>query len=239
MTNNLIDLDYANNSFELHNTTIWDIENNEKKQLIEYIDNIISTKFEKKITEQNDIIINLNEENKLLKETLNNLLFDLVKCNVFGKQTGFGLEKYHNNIIASNQVIEIDYIDYDFVSTELKKFYSSSCVIEGGKVSGLVEKDITNIKDIVKKIYLNPNDISDLDFTDKILSGYGPSMLPFYFQKFVNTINMRREYFQINNNGTRLIIFVTDINEERKIIEQYPNIQLTFIPNVKFKKSHY
>jgi uncharacterized protein YjcR len=72
-TNNLIDLEYTNNPFDLYDKTIWDIKNNEKKQLIEYIDNIISTKFEKKITEQNNIIKELIEENKKMNETLNNI----------------------------------------------------------------------------------------------------------------------------------------------------------------------
>ena len=67
-TNNLIDLEYTNNPFDLYDKTIWDIKNNEKKQLIEYIDNIISTKFEKKITEQNKIIKQITEENKIIKQ---------------------------------------------------------------------------------------------------------------------------------------------------------------------------
>ena len=72
--NNLIDLEeYTNNPFDLYDKTICDIKNNEKKQLIEHIDNIISTKFEKKITEQNNIIKELIEENKKMNETLNNI----------------------------------------------------------------------------------------------------------------------------------------------------------------------
>jgi hypothetical protein len=40
-TENLIDLDYTNNPFDLYDKTIWDIKNNEKKQMIE----ILTTKF--------------------------------------------------------------------------------------------------------------------------------------------------------------------------------------------------
>jgi len=40
-TDNLIDLDYTNNPFYLYDKNIWDIKNNEKKQMIE----ILTTKF--------------------------------------------------------------------------------------------------------------------------------------------------------------------------------------------------
>jgi len=263
-TDNLIDLDYTNNPFDLYDKTIWDIKNNEKKQLIEYIDNIISTKFEKKITEQNDIITKLKEENKTMKETinnistkfekkiteqndlikqlreenkktnntnkindtLNNLLFDLAAHN--------GLEKYHNNILAANRLIEVDYIDYDFVSVELEKFYSTISPMKGVNIkTGIVEKYITNVTNFVKKLYLNPNELSDINLKDKIFRGTGP-MVPSYFQKFIKTMNVRREYFQ--DNGCRLIIWIMDSKEENDKIKQYPNIKINFIPNVKFEK---
>jgi hypothetical protein len=331
-TDNLIDLDYSNNPFDLYDKTIWDIKNNEKKQLIAYLDNIISTKFEKKITEQNDIITKLKEENNTMKETiydisakfekkiteqndlikqlreenkknnitnkindtLNNLLFDLARHNVFHINQCHGLEKYHNNIIAANQLIELDYIDYDFVSVELEEFYSTinhtityiglkakaeklredaksyelqrsylgkklreeaaqteaeaeqtMSETAGGKlkigkaVRGIVEKDITNVTNFVKKLYLNPNELSNINFKDKIFRGTGP-MVPAYFQKFIKTMNIRREYFQHDSgNGYRLIIYIMDSKEENDKIKQYPNIKFNFIPNVKFEKPLY
>jgi len=266
-TDNLIDLDYTNNPFDLYDKTIWDIKNNEKKQLIEYLDNIISTKFEKKITEQNDIITKLKEENKTMKETvndisakfekkiteqndiikqlreenkknnnkiindtLNNLLFDLAANN--------GLEKYHNNILAANQLIELDYIDYDFVSVELEKFYSTiNPTIGRNHIQNMVEKDITNVYNFVKKLYLKPNEVSDINFKDKIFRVSGPHLLPAYFQKFIKTMNVRREYFQHDSgNGYRLMIYIMDSKEENDKIKQYPNIKFNFIPNVKFEK---
>ena len=279
-TENLIDLDYSNNPFDLYDKTIWDIKNNEKKQLIEYLDNIISTKFEKKITEQNDIITKLKEENKTMKETvhnistrfekkiteqndiitklkeenkknnntnkindtLNNLLFDLAAHNVFHINQCHGLEKYHNNILAANQLIELDYIDYDFVSVELEKFYSTINPTRGVtnnrsySYRGIVEKDITNVTNFVKKLYLKPNELSDINFKDKIFRGTGP-MVPAYFQKFIKTMNVRREYFQHDSgNGHRLIIYIMDSKEENDKIKQYPNIKFNFIPNVSFEK---
>ena len=281
-TENLIDLDYTNNPFDLYDKTIWDIKNNEKKQLIEYLDNIISTKFEKKITEQNDIITKLKEENNTMKETvndisakfekkiteqndiitklkeenkknnntnkindtLNNLLFDLARHNVFNPQYCHGLEKYHNNILAANQLIEIDYIDYDFVSVELEKFYSTINPTRGVtnnrsySYRGIVEKDITNVTNFVKKLYLKPNELSDINFKDKIFTAIvGPYLLPYYFQKFIKTMNVRRERFQYDiNNGYRLIIYIMDSKEENDKIKQYPNIKFNFIPNVKFEQ---
>jgi len=275
-TDNLIDLDYSNNPFDLYDKTIWDIKNNEKKQLIEYLDNIISTKFEKKITEQNDIITKLKEENKTMKETvnnistrfekkiteqndvikqlreenkknnnktmndtLNNLLFDLARHNVFNPQYCHGLEKYQNNIIAANQLIELDYIDYDFVSGELEKFYSTISPMKGVNIKqGMVEKDVTNVKNFVKKLYLNPNELSDINFKDKIFTALvGPHLLPYYFQKFIKTMNVRRERFQYDiNNGYRLMIYIMDSKEENDKIKQYPNIKFNFIPNVKFEQ---
>jgi len=281
-TDNLIDLDYTNNPFDLYDkTTIWDIKNNEKKQLIEYIDNIISTKFEKKITEQNDIITKLKEENKKINDTLNNistkfekkiteqndlikqlreenkktnnnnnnkinndtlnnLLFDLAAHNVFHINQCYGLEKYHNNILAANRLIELDYIDYDFVSVELEKFYSTITPIKDVNIkTGMVEKDITNVTNFVKKLYLNPNELSNINFKDKIFRGTGP-MVSSYFQKFIKTMNVRREHFQYDiNNGYRLIIYIMDSKEENDKIKQYPNIKINFIPNVKFQKPLY
>ena len=281
-TDNLIDLDYTNNPFDLYDkTTIWDIKNNEKKQLIEYLDNIISTKFEKKITEQNDIITKLKEENKKINDTLNNistkfekkiteqndlikqlreenkktnnnnnnkinndtlnnLLFDLAAHNVFHINQCYGLEKYHNNILAANRLIEVDYIDYDFVSVELEKFYSTITPIKDVNIkTGMVEKDITNVTNFVKKLYLNPNELSDINFKDKIFRGTGP-MVSSYFQKFIKTMNVRREHFQYDiNNGYRLIIYIMDSKEENDKIKQYPNIKINFIPNVKFQKPLY
>jgi hypothetical protein len=279
-TENLIDLDYSNNPFDLYDKTIWDIKNNEKKQLIEYLDNIISTKFEKKITEQNDIITKLKEENKTMKETiydisakfekkitdqndiitklkeenkknnntnkindtLNNLLFDLAAHNVFHINQCHGLEKYHNNILAANQLIELDYIDYDFVSGELEKFYSTINPTRGVtnnrsySYRGMVEKDITNVTNFVKKLYLKPNELSDINFKDKIFRGTGP-MVPAYFQKFIKTMNVRRERFEYGiNNGHRLMIYIMDTKEENDKIKQYPNIKFNFIPNVKFEQ---
>ena len=244
-TDNLIDLDYTNNPFDLYDKTIWDIKNNEKKQLIEYIDNIISTKFEKKITEQNNIIKQLTEENKIIKqntegdkktsETLNNLLFDLARHNVFNPTQCYGLEKYNKNILAANQLIEIEYIDYDFVSAELDKFYST---ITNYRTRSHIEKDIskTNIKNFVKKMYLHPNDVSNINFTDKIFRVTAPHFIPWYFQKFVKEMNVRREHFQHDKgNHFRLTIYISDNNEEKQIINRYPNIKLNFIPNAKFE----
>jgi hypothetical protein len=279
-TNNLIDLDYTNNPFDLYDKTIWDIKNNEKKQLIEYLDNIISTKFEKKITEQNDIITKLKEENKTMKETvnnisakfekkiteqndiikqlreeklreenkknnnnkindtLNNLLFDLARHNVFNPQQCYGLEKYHNNILSANQLIELDYIDYDFVSIELEKCYSSINSMRGVSIThSHVDKDITNVKNFVKKLYLKPNELSDINFKDKIFRVSGPHLLPYYFQKFIKTMNVRREYFQHDSgNHYRLTIWISDSNDEKNQIRQYPNIKINFIPNLTFEK---
>jgi len=271
-TNNLIDLEeYTNNPFDLYDKTIWDIKNNEKKQLIEYIDNIISTKFEKKITEQNNIIKELIEENKKMNETLNNistkfekkiteqnkiikqiteqnqiitqnkkinetlnnLLFDLARHNVFHPSQCYGLEKYHNNILAANQLIEIEYIDYDFVSAELDKFYST---ITNYRTSNHVDKDISNKENFVKKMYLNPNELSNINFKDKIFRVSGPHLLPYYFQKFIKEMNVRREYFQHDSgNDFKLFIWISDNNEEKGIIQRYPNIKINFIPNVKFQ----
>ena len=271
-TNNLIDLEeYTNNPFDLYDKTIWDIKNNEKKQLIEYIDNIISTKFEKKITEQNNIIKELIEENKKMNETLNNistkfekkiteqnkiikqiteqnqiitqnkkinetlnnLLFDLARHNVFHPSQCYGLEKYHNNILAANQLIEIEYIDYDFVSAELDKFYST---ITNYRTSNHVDKDISNKENFVKKMYLNPNELSNINFKDKIFRVSGPQLLPYYFQKFIKEMNIRREHFQHDKgNQFRLFIWINDNKEEKNIIDQYPNIKLNFIPNVNFQ----
>jgi hypothetical protein len=271
-TENLIDLDYTNNPFDLYDKTIWDIKNNEKKQLIEYLDNIISTKFEKKITEQNDIITKLKEENKTMKETvnnistkfekkiteqndiitklkeenkknnntnkindtLNNLLFDLARHNVFHPSQCYGLEKYHNNILAANQLIEIEYIDYDFVSRELDNFYST---ITNYRTRSHVEKDITNNKNFVKKMYLNPNELSNINFKDKIFRVSAPHFIPYYFQNFIKEMNARREHFQHDKgNQFRLIIYIMDSKEENDKIKQYPNIKFNFIPNVKFEQ---
>jgi hypothetical protein len=279
-TENLIDLDYTNNPFDLYDKTIWDIKNNEKKQLIEYLDNIISTKFEKKITEQNDIITKLKEENKTMKETvnnistkfekkiteqndiitklkeenkknnntnkindtLNNLLFDLARHNVFNPQYCYGLEKYHNNIIAANQLIELDYIDYDFVSVELEKFYSRFDATRGVtnnrsySYRGMVEKDVTNVTNFVKKMYLNPNELSNINFKDKIFRVSAPHFIPYYFQNFIKEMNVRREHFQHDkSNHFRLSIWINDNKDEKNIIDQYPNIKLNFIPNVNFQ----
>jgi len=265
-TDNLIDLDYTNNPFDLYDKNIWDIKNNEKKQLIEYIDNIISTKFEKKITEQNDIITKLNEENKKIHDTLNNIstkfekkiteqndiikqlteenkktnnnnINDTLNNLLFDLAANNGLGKYHNNILAANRLIELDYIDYDFVSVELEKFYSTISPIKDVNIKrGIVEKDITNVTNFVKKLYLNPNELSNINLKDKIFRGTGP-MVSSYFQKFIKTMNVRREYFQHDSgNGYRLTIWIMDSKEENDKIKQYPNIKINFIPNVKFEK---
>jgi hypothetical protein len=280
--NNLIDLEYTNNPFDLYDKTIWDIKNNEKKQLIEHIDNIISTKFEKKITEQNNIIKELIEENKKMNETLNNistkfekkiteqnkiikqiteenkiikqntqqnqiitenkkmndtinnLLFDLARHNVFNPAQCYGLEKYHSNILSANQLIEIEYIDYDFVSAELDKFYST---ITNYRTSNHVDKDISNKKNFVKKMYLNPNEVSNINFKDKIFRVSAPHFIPYYFQNFIKEMNVRREYFQHDSgNGFKLFIWISDNNDEKSIIDRYPNIKFNFIPNINFQK---
>ena len=116
---------YVNNPFKTkRELNIWDIENNEKKQLIRHIDNIISAKFEKKILDQNKIIDELKKENIISKETINNLLFDLANCGAFGTvKTQYYLNKYDKNMLEVIQPLELEYIDYSFVSEELEKHY--------------------------------------------------------------------------------------------------------------------
>jgi hypothetical protein len=85
-------------------------------------------------------------------------------------------------------------------------------------------------------LYLNPNELSNINFKDKIFRGTGP-MVPSYFQKFIKTMNVRREYFQHDSgNGYRLTIWISDINDEKNQIRQYPNIKINFIPNITFEK---
>jgi hypothetical protein len=84
---------------------------------------------------------------------------------------------------------------------------------------------------------LNPNELSTCNFgNDKIFKGIvGPDLFPFYFQKFVKTINMRREYFQVDNDrqgNKRLRIYIYNNREERQMIEQYPNIKIILMPKI-------
>ena len=119
----LSDQDYDNTFETKCELNIWDIENNEKEQLIMHIDNIISAKFEKKILDQNKIIDELKKENDDIKKTINNLLFDLANCGAFGSmssiKTQYYLNKYNKNMLEVKQPLELEYIDYSFVSEEL------------------------------------------------------------------------------------------------------------------------
>ena len=227
----LSETDYDSNSFETKcELNIWDIENNEKEQLIMHIDNIISTKFEKKILDQNKIIDELKKENSIAKETINNLLFDLANCGAFGStKIQYYLNKYDKNMQEVNQPLELEYIDYSFVSDELEKHYIKTGS-RGGHTSKNVSKSDMEIH--IKKITLNIHQLKNFEVSNKIFKNIAPHIFTPYFKQFVKNINTRREYFQYDRHSNfTLMIYIMDRNMESSIKHSNPEIKFNFIPN--------
>ena len=226
--------DYDNTFKPKSELNIWDIENNEKEQLIMHIDNIISAKFEKKILDQNKIIDELKKENDDIKKTINNLLFDLANCGAFGTSSlsklPYILNKYNKNMLEVKQPLELEYIDYSFVSDELEKQYRNPCWWEGFHTSKNVSKN--DIEQQIKKITLNIHQLENIDLSNKIFKGVAPNIFTPYFKQFVKIINARREYFQFDRNSNfNLIINIMSRNQESSIKHEYPDIKFNFIPN--------
>ena len=222
---------YVNNPFKTkRELNIWDIENNEKKQLIRHIDNIISAKFEKKILDQNKIIDELKKENIISKETINNLLFDLANCGAFGTvKTQYYLNKYNKNMLEVKQPLELEYIDYSFVSEELEKHY-----MKNGRQSGHTSKNVSksDMESHIKKITLNIHQLENFEASNKIFKNVAPHIFTPYFKQFVKNINARREYFQYDQNSNfNLMIFTMDSDQERSIKRDNLDIKFNFIPN--------
>jgi hypothetical protein len=208
-----------------------------------HIDNIISTKFEKKILDQNKIISakfekkilyqnkiidELKKENSIAKETINNLLFDLANCGAFGTvKTQYYLNKYNKNMLEVNQPLELEYIDYSFVSDELEKYYAN-------KIHHHTSKNVSksDMEIHIKKITLNIHQLKNFEVNNKIFKNFAPYIFPPYFKQFVKNINARREYFQYDqNSGFNLMIYIMDPNMERTIKDQFQDIKFNFIPN--------
>ena len=234
-TNDLLDLselEYMNTFKPNCELTIWDIENIEKEQLIRHIDKIISEKFEKKILEQNQIINELKKENDGIKKTINNLVFDLTNCYAFGT-TGYQryVNKYNENMLQVNQPLELEYIDYSFVSKELEKYYNH-------RVYSHTSKNASNIdiEQQIKKITLNIHQLENLDLADKIFTSSALYIIPPFFRQFIKNINLRREHFQYDQNNV-LMIYITDYNQEIGIKElviknSRADMNINFIPTV-------
>jgi hypothetical protein len=242
----LSDTNYIYNPFETKcELNIWDIENNEKEQLIMHIDNIISTKFEKKILDQNKIISakfekkildqnkiidELKKENIISKETINNLLFDLANCGAFGTvKTQYYLNKYDKNMLEVNQPLELEYIDYSFVSDELERHY-----IKTGSNGGHTSKNVSksDMEFHIKKITLNIHQLKNFEVSNKIFKNIAPHIFTPYFKQFVKNINTRREYFQYDRlSNFTLMIYIMDRNMESSIKHSNPDIKFNFIPN--------
>jgi hypothetical protein len=227
----LSDPDYATNLFETKcELNIWDIENNEKEQLITHIDNIISAKFEKKILDQNKIIDEMKKENDGIKKTINNLLFDLANCGAFGStKIQYYLNKYDKNMQEVNEPLELEYIDYSFVSDELEKFYATKHY----KSCNILKKVSKSDMEIhIKKITLNIHQLKNFEVNNKIFKNVAPHIFTPYFKQFVKNVNARREYFQYDqNSGYNLMISIMDSNTEKSIKDQFPDININFIPN--------
>jgi hypothetical protein len=226
----LSDPDYATNLFETKcELNIWDIENNEKEQLITHIDNIISAKFEKMILDQNKIIDELKKENDGIKKTINNLLFDLANCGAFGStKIQYYLNKYNKNMLEVNQPLELEYIDYSFVSKELEKHYAKTG-IRGDHTSKNVSR--SDMESHIKKITLNIHQLENFEASNKIFrNNFCIYHLTPYFKQFVKNINARREFFQYDQSSG-LIICIVDSNTEKSIKDQFPDININFIPN--------
>jgi hypothetical protein len=225
--------DYVDNPFETKfELNIWDIENNEKEQLILHIDNIISAKFEKKVLDQNKVINELKKENDGIKKTINNLLFDLANCGAFGSmssiKTQYYLNKYNKNMLEVNQPLELEYIDYSFVSKELEKHYMKT-----GSYRGYTSKNVSksDMESHIKKITLNIHQLENFEASNKIFrNNFCIYHLTPYFKQFVKNINARREFFQYDQSSG-LIICIVDSNTEKSIKDQFHDINFNFIPS--------
>jgi hypothetical protein len=231
----LSDPGYVNNPFKPNcELNIWDIENNEKAQLILHIDNRISAKFEKKILDQNKVIDELKKENDGIKKTINNLLFDLANCGAFGLisspviKTQYYLNKYNKNMLEVNQPLELEYIDYSFVSEELEKHYAKT-----GSRGGHTSKNVSrsDMESHIKKITLNIHQLENFEASNKIFrNNFCIYHLTPYFKQFVKNINARREFFQYDQSSG-LIICIVDNNTEKSIKDQFHDIKFIFIPS--------
>jgi len=225
----LSDQDYMNNIFKPKcELNIWDIENNEKEQLIMHIDNIISAKFEKKFLDQNKIINELKKENDGIKKTINNLLFDLANCVSFSLKTQYYLNKYNKNMLEVKQPLELEYIDYSFVSEELEKHY-----MQKGSMAYHTSKNVSrsDMESHIKKITLNIHQLENIDLSNKIFKNVAPHIFTPYFKQFVKNVNARREYFQYDRNSNfSLMINIMDRSMESTIKNEYPDIKFIFIP---------
>ena len=132
-------------------------------------------------------------------------------------------------MLEVNQPLELEYIDYSFVSEELEKHYKrTNC--RGGHTSKNASR--SDIEIHIKKISLNIHQLENFEASNKIFKNVAPHIFTPYFKQFVKNINARREYFQYDQNSNfNLMIFTMDSDQERSIKRDNLDIKFNFIPN--------
>ena len=140
-------------------------------------------------------------------------------------------------MLEVKQPLELEYIDYSFVSEELEKHY-----MKNGRQSGHTSKNVSksDMESHIKKITLNIHQLENFEASNKIFrNNFCIYHLTPYFKQFVKNINARREYFQYDQNSNfNLMIYIVDSNTEKSIKDQFHDININFIPS-QFIQSHH
>jgi hypothetical protein len=220
VTNDLLNFDTITQEQPL---TVWDIENNEKNQLITHIENKLLEKLMPIITEKDVIIKQLENENSIIKSMLNNFIHETEEENLrtsnlleniinltktqinedatleglifdLALKNSINISKYEKLIFKEGNVIPVEYIDYSVMAKEIAEGLLR--MDDNIFNCGICTKVVT--KDPTKTMYIPVTEIEHLKFGNKLLKTINENVIPYEFLTYVKTIKRCCYYYQVD-----------------------------------------